>query len=655
MLVVASLIPCVLYAKAVADVNNWYVVFIAAGNVLIAVFRSYYNRINLIKQNAGLLGMQSDDEEKFGGRKKAFSGDLISSGYKNIPIITILIMIAAILIICAVIPRKSDAIFYDTFEDTFLGGDTKSEIRDVSGSLSDISGNADYRSNSNRRIYKVNGSNVAYLKRQVFDVYNFEQDRWYALDDWAAYDIDSDEWKLYSGALQTSILHTAVKDAAEYSPEFIEKYGLQRIVDSSVIVAADTDIYVNALNFEAEYYIVPPGAVTVVASDGEKAVVSWAGNFIRPQGKHSGDFGYRVFYVGDKLHTIQWCNRGGSPENSEKAGDMLSELIAILEDTADQAENSDLREKEIRTVKAYQKQLEDSLEYRDAVASNTEDIPEKVRELAEELTADCEYDWQKASVLQDYFQTGEFIYDLDYYAPDKSVEYFLFESKRGTCSDYATAYVLMARSVGLTVRYTEGYLAKSSGNYNSNTYYIKESSGHAFPEVYLPGAGWTVFEPTSGVVEENGANSFWSLLRINIQMDYQLIMTIASVIAAVAIIILIVRIIIPSIVEQVFRSRLSRGKKNAADAYRRILKRVKSGRLKKKYRLLVGRDRLAAGKDPFAMAPAEVKALFEEIEIDISVICNQVEKDAYRNREADKNWNTAEILKAYKKIISVFK
>ena len=103
---------------------------------------------------------------------------------------------------------------------------------------------------------------------------------------------------------------------------------------------------------------------------------------------------------------------------------------------------------------------------------------------------------------------------------------------------------------------------------------------------------------------------------------------------------------------------LRSGRKTAADAYLKILKRAKRGRLKKKYRKLVNRDNLVSGKDPFAMAPVEVVGMFDEIKVDIRVICDAVEASAYRNPEstlqANKN-ERIEICKNYKKIMSIFK
>ena len=79
----------------------------------------------------------------------------------------------------------------------------------------------------------------------------------------------------------------------------------------------------------------------------------------------------------------------------------------------------------------------------------------------------------------------------------------VFTSKTGTCSDFATAYTLMARSLGLTVRYTEGFSPDITSE--ENVFRIRASGSHAYPEVYIQNAGWMVFEPTVSSMYAIGA------------------------------------------------------------------------------------------------------------------------------------------------------
>src|SRR5205085_10400096 len=63
------------------------------------------------------------------------------------------------------------------------------------------------------------------------------------------------------------------------------------------------------------------------------------------------------------------------------------------------------------------------------------------------------------------------------------------------CEYYATAMIVMLRSLGIPSRMAAGY---APGTYDANTgsYVVRESSAHTWPEVYFPGYGWIEFEPT---------------------------------------------------------------------------------------------------------------------------------------------------------------
>jgi transglutaminase-like putative cysteine protease len=66
----------------------------------------------------------------------------------------------------------------------------------------------------------------------------------------------------------------------------------------------------------------------------------------------------------------------------------------------------------------------------------------------------------------------------------------------GSCRDFAALFIEACRFLGLASRFVSGYLfapATEAGN----------ASTHAWAEVYLPGAGWKGFDPTSGEVTGN--------------------------------------------------------------------------------------------------------------------------------------------------------
>jgi transglutaminase-like putative cysteine protease len=75
------------------------------------------------------------------------------------------------------------------------------------------------------------------------------------------------------------------------------------------------------------------------------------------------------------------------------------------------------------------------------------------------------------------------------------MEWFLFEGRTGFCNYYATAQVLMLRSLGIPARMAVGY-AQGEFDTVTQTYLVQERNSHAWPEVYFVDYGWVTFEPT---------------------------------------------------------------------------------------------------------------------------------------------------------------
>lgn len=126
--------------------------------------------------------------------------------------------------------------------------------------------------------------------------------------------------------------------------------------------------------------------------------------------------------------------------------------------------------------------------------TDTYGITARMSNLANTITKDCKSDYEKAKALSDYFELNGYIYDEDYIPDDTSIDYFIFEGKRGVCTSYATAMTLLARSVGLPARYTEGFAAFEKNS--DDVFVIRDQYAHAFVEVYIPGTGWLTFDPT---------------------------------------------------------------------------------------------------------------------------------------------------------------
>ena len=131
-------------------------------------------------------------------------------------------------------------------------------------------------------------------------------------------------------------------------------------------------------------------------------------------------------------------------------------------------------------------------------------LPERVRELAEEVTANATTNYERMVLLEEFLSRG-FDYTL---TPGPSpvgqdfVDHFLFDLQQGYCVHFATAFVVMARALGMPTRYVEGFTVHGQRGWND---YIDvlNSMAHAWPEVYFEGYGWVRFEPTPAAHIEN--------------------------------------------------------------------------------------------------------------------------------------------------------
>ena len=70
----------------------------------------------------------------------------------------------------------------------------------------------------------------------------------------------------------------------------------------------------------------------------------------------------------------------------------------------------------------------------------------------------------------------------------------------GTCRDFAMLMIEAARSLGLAARFASGYLAIPLDEPGEPANDTAHGSTHAWAQIYLPGAGWIDFDPTSGTV-----------------------------------------------------------------------------------------------------------------------------------------------------------
>lgn len=144
----------------------------------------------------------------------------------------------------------------------------------------------------------------------------------------------------------------------------------------------------------------------------------------------------------------------------------------------------------------------------DAVFALPTDVPAVIGDTAREVTAGTQDPYDALIALQTWFRSSAFRYSLD--APVEAgfdgagldaVADFL-QVRSGYCVHYASAFAVMARTLGMPSRIVVGYLpgtATGPQTQGQTTFTVTSSQLHAWPEVYFEGIGWVPFEPTNSL------------------------------------------------------------------------------------------------------------------------------------------------------------
>jgi transglutaminase-like putative cysteine protease len=81
--------------------------------------------------------------------------------------------------------------------------------------------------------------------------------------------------------------------------------------------------------------------------------------------------------------------------------------------------------------------------------------------------------------------------------------------RRGTCRDFAMLMIEAVRALGFAARFVSGYVYSLSASDER----VGGGNTHAWVRVYLPGSGWVEFDPTNGIVGNQG------LIRVAVARD----------------------------------------------------------------------------------------------------------------------------------------
>ena len=126
------------------------------------------------------------------------------------------------------------------------------------------------------------------------------------------------------------------------------------------------------------------------------------------------------------------------------------------------------------------------------------EISERAEAYMEELFDGAEGDMEKLKLIEEALSGFEYTLtpgDLPEEIDNEAefLDRLLFETGEGYCTYYATAFVIMARSIGIPARFVQGFRVPMN---SSQSVSVMSSMAHAWPEAYIKGVGWIAFEPT---------------------------------------------------------------------------------------------------------------------------------------------------------------
>jgi transglutaminase-like putative cysteine protease len=146
-----------------------------------------------------------------------------------------------------------------------------------------------------------------------------------------------------------------------------------------------------------------------------------------------------------------------------------------------------------------------------------EDMPPSVRGLAQKISEGVADEQTVLERIIKYLSYN-YSYTLDmedeYVYHDDFVTDFLFGELQGYCVHFATSFTLLARLNGIPTRYATGFVVDHGGRYQQTV--VTGQTSHAWPEVWMDGRGWTLWEATPSQVNvQIGDDDQWLFDLVN--------------------------------------------------------------------------------------------------------------------------------------------
>ncbi len=140
----------------------------------------------------------------------------------------------------------------------------------------------------------------------------------------------------------------------------------------------------------------------------------------------------------------------------------------------------------------------------------------RIPALARAMTVAATTDLERARAIERHLRSD---YGYTLQLPEREVAdplaNFLFTRRKGHCEYFASAMAVLLRADGIPTRLATGF---QSGIYNPITelWLVRSSDAHTWVEAWIPGLGWSSFDPTP---PDLSAHSFTLSTRLSLYLD----------------------------------------------------------------------------------------------------------------------------------------
>lgn len=441
-----AFVPLILSARTAGGLPLWMVYFMAGAYLLAAAVIS--RQASSVKDDAGAT-------------VHTVQRTLMGAG-----------IALASLLIAFLIPKSTVTPYGEVLNEVF--SNSRGGYMNVSDRLSNFISNSSVNRGGNdpqqNLLFVVSSDETPYIDRWTFDVYNGPEG--WTTDN--SYNMGYDGWESKAKLRSSADLIINLKYAANNGG--LEEYAERLSNIPDYLPETGTMVISIADGSSASVVLHPQGALAVTSYPHDKNV------YRTPRGE--------LFFENEPDKNISYTIRyDRSPVNEYFVREFTFDEVC---DMIQQAEKEGFLGADRAAVLLEEYSF--AAEYPLHSTESEDKIIGEIRQLAQEITAGIESDYDKVLALEKWFGEAGFVYDLEFVPARSEADYFLFTSKRGICSDFASALTLMVRSLGIPARYTEGFVLSEDNKQEDGRYYVTSDKAHAYTQAFIAGSGWVTFD-----------------------------------------------------------------------------------------------------------------------------------------------------------------